>query len=42
MNWYSEIELCHCTMEWDILGEGFLMSFSFEDEFESIDEVAGC
>jgi len=31
MNWYVEIELCHGTGEWDILREGFLMTFSFED-----------
>jgi len=34
-----EMELCHGTAEWDILREGFLMTFSFEDGLESIDEV---
>lgn len=31
MNWYTEIELCHGTSEWDILREGFLLTFTFED-----------
>ena len=39
MNWYLETNLCHGTDEWDILREGFLMTFSFEDGFESIDEA---
>lgn len=39
MNWYIEIELCHGTSEWDILREGFMMTFSFEDGFDSIDEA---
>jgi len=39
INWYLEMELCYGTVEWDILREGFLMTFSFEDGFESIDEA---
>jgi len=31
MNWYTEIELYHGTSEWDILREGFLLMFMFED-----------
>lgn len=34
MNWYLEIELCHGIDKWDILRQGFLMTFSFEDGFE--------
>lgn len=39
MNWYLEKELCHSTAEWDVLREGFVRTFSFEDVFESIDEA---
>lgn len=39
MNWYLETELWHNTEEWDILRQGFLMTFSFEDGFECIDEA---
>jgi len=39
MNWYVETELRHGTGEWDILCEGFIMTFSFEDGFDCIDEV---
>ena len=39
MNWYLETELCHGTDEWDILRQGFFMTFSFEDGFECIDEA---
>jgi len=39
MNWYLEIELRHCTTEWDMLREVFLMTFSFEDGFKRIDEA---
>ena len=39
MNWYIEIELRHGTGEWDILHEGFMMTFSFEDRFDNIDEA---
>ena len=31
MNWYIEIELCNGIGKWDILNEGFMMTFSFED-----------
>ena len=39
MNWYVEIELRHGTCECDILCEGFMMTFNFENGFESIDEA---
>ena len=39
MNWYIETELRHGTSEWDILHEGFMMTFSFANGFDSIDEV---
>lgn len=39
MNRYLETKLFHGTAEWDILRGGFLMTFSFEDGFESIDEA---
>jgi len=39
MNWYLETELCHGTCEWDILHEGFIMKFNFEDRFECIDKA---
>ena len=31
MNWYLETKLYHGTNRWDILRQGFLMTFSFED-----------
>jgi len=39
MNWYLEIELRRGTVEWDVLREGFVRTFNFEDGLESIDEV---
>jgi len=39
MNWYLEMELHHGTVEWDSLRESFLLTFSFEDGFECIDET---
>jgi len=39
MYWYLEMELCHGNTEWDVLKEGFLLTFSFEDGFTSIDEA---
>jgi len=39
MNWYIETELHHGIGEWDILREGFMMTFSFEDGFDDIEEV---
>lgn len=39
MNWYLEMDLHHGTSEWDILRESFLLTFSFEDGFECIDEA---
>lgn len=38
MNWYVETELHHGTGEWDILLKGFMMTFSFEDKFDGIEE----
>lgn len=38
MNWYLETKLRRGTTDWDILKEGFLLNFSFEDAFECIDE----
>jgi len=39
MNWYLETELPHGTKEWDILCEGFIMTFTFEYGFDCIGEV---
>lgn len=39
MNWYLEMELCHGTIEWDILREGFLMTLNFEEGFKIIYEA---
>lgn len=39
MNWYLETKLCHGTTEWDILREIFLLTFSFDDGFECINEA---
>ena len=39
MNWYLETELHHGTTEWDVLRKSFLLTFKFEDDFESIDEA---
>jgi len=39
MNWYLETKLRHGTEEWDILRQGFFMTFSFEDESKSINEM---
>ena len=38
MNWYLEMEL-HGTEELDVLHQVFLMTFNFEDGFESIDDA---
>lgn len=35
MNWYTETELCHGTGEWDVLREGFLLTFTFEDHWSN-------
>ena len=37
MNWYLETKLRHGTEEWDILRQGFIMTFNFEDGFDYID-----
>lgn len=39
MNWYLETKFHHSTAEWDILREGSLFTFSFEDGFAIIDEA---
>ena len=40
LNWYTETELRHGTNEWDILREGFLLTFTFEDRWgDTIDDV---
>ena len=39
MNWYLETELRHSNTEWDVLKEGFLLTFIFEDGFTSIEEA---
>lgn len=39
MNWYIETKLLHGIGDWDILREGFMMTFSFEDGFDNIDEA---
>ena len=40
MNWYAKTELYHGTSEWDILCEGFLLSFMFEDHWwDTIDDA---
>ena len=36
MNWYIETELRHATSEWDILHEGFMLTFTFEDRWWDI------
>lgn len=38
-NWYVKTGLLHGTTKWDVLKEGFLLTFSFEEDFASIDEV---
>ena len=39
-NWYTKIELRHGTSEWDILREGFLLTFTFEDLWwDTVDDV---
>ena len=40
MNWYIETEFHHGTNEWDILREGFLLTFMFEDSWwDTLDDV---
>ena len=36
MNWYTETELRHGTGGWDVLREGFLLMFTFEDRWSDI------
>ena len=40
MSWYMETELCHGTSEWDVLHEGFLLTFTFEYHWsDTIDDA---
>jgi len=40
MNWYIETELYHGTGEWDVLCEGFLLTFTFEGHWsDTIDDA---
>ena len=40
MNWYTEMELRHGMNEWDILREGFLLAFTFEDHlWDTVDDA---
>lgn len=39
-NWYTEIEIRHGTTKWDVLHEGFLLTFSFEDPWADTVEDA--
>jgi len=39
MIWYLKMELFHVTTECDVLKEGYLLTFSFEDGFVSINEA---
>ena len=39
MNWNLEVELHHGIGKWDILHNGFIMTFSFEEGFDCIDEA---
>ena len=40
MNWYTETELCHGTRKWDVLHEGFLLTFTFEDRWsDTVDDA---
>ena len=40
MNWYIETELRHGTREWDVLCEGFLLTFTFGDRWsDTTDDV---
>lgn len=40
INWYTETKLHHSTGEWDILHEGCLLTFTFEDRWwDTIDDA---
>lgn len=32
-NWHMEIELHHGTLNWTEMVDGFILTFSFEDDF---------
>lgn len=36
-NWYLEMELRHGIMNWEDMVYGFILTFSFEDDFPFID-----
>ena len=38
-NWYTEIELRKGTVSWPVMIERFLLTFSFESEYPSIDQA---
>lgn len=38
-NWYLETELRHGTLDWDELNEGLLLTFSFKDGWDCIDDA---
>lgn len=38
-NWYLETELRHGTMSWEDMADGFILTFSFEDDFPCIDSA---
>lgn len=39
MNWYLEIELRHGITDWNDMKENFILTFSFEDGFQCIDDA---
>jgi len=40
MNWYTEIELCHGTTEWDVFQEGFMLTFMLKDRWsDTVDDA---
>ena len=38
-NWYTETELRKGTISWPIMIESFLLTFSFESKYPSIDQA---
>jgi len=40
MNLYTETKLCHGTRKWDVLHEGFMLTFKFEDHWsDTVDDA---
>ncbi len=40
MNWYTETELRHGMGEWDVLREGLMLTFTFEDRWsDTVDDA---